>query len=167
MRVCKVCGNEKALTEFPPYTVRGKTGFRYTCRNCWNAKWSPVIAAHQNRYYDTNANLRERVKARALRSHRENPAAAQRRNAVYAERHPEKAAAKREVMLAVRSGRLLRQPCSVCGAKKADAHHDNYSQPLNVLWLCRTHHGERHRMLNRKKRAGNLLDGRTWLEYPR
>lgn len=46
---------------------------------------------------------------------------------------------------AIRDGRLVRQPCEVCGAEKTDAHHDDYSQPLAVRWLCRKHHGERHR----------------------
>ena len=46
---------------------------------------------------------------------------------------------------AIRDGRLVREPCEVCGAEKSDAHHDDYSQPLAVRWLCRKHHGEQHR----------------------
>lgn len=38
-------------------------------------------------------------------------------------------------------------PCSVCGATRGEAHHDDYSKPLDVVWLCRTHHWARHRML--------------------
>lgn len=46
----------------------------------------------------------------------------------------------------VRRGKLARQPCEVCGAAKAEAHHDDYSKPLNVRWLCRLHHLELHRL---------------------
>jgi hypothetical protein len=40
---------------------------------------------------------------------------------------------------------LDRKPCEICGAEKADAHHDDYSKPLDVRWLCETHHSEHHR----------------------
>jgi hypothetical protein len=39
---------------------------------------------------------------------------------------------------------LERQPCEVCGEPKTHAHHEDYSQPLMVRWLCRPHHEERH-----------------------
>lgn len=45
---------------------------------------------------------------------------------------------------AIASGRLIRQPCEACGAQTVEAHHDDYSQPLNVRWLCPTHHREHH-----------------------
>jgi hypothetical protein len=46
---------------------------------------------------------------------------------------------------AIRDGRLTRQPCEICGAANTDAHHDDYSLPLDVRWLCRKHHGQQHR----------------------
>lgn len=47
---------------------------------------------------------------------------------------------------AIARGELVRQPCEVCGAEKADAHHPDYSKPLDVMWLCRAHHiAEHHR----------------------
>lgn len=45
---------------------------------------------------------------------------------------------------AIRSGKLSRQPCFICG-KKAEAHHPDYSRPLSVTWLCPEHHKEAHR----------------------
>jgi ribosomal protein S27AE len=35
--------------------------------------------------------------------------------------------------------------CENCGAPDAHAHHDDYSQPLDVRWLCRACHGIEHR----------------------
>lgn len=53
--------------------------------------------------------------------------------------------ARSAVANAVRDGRLLREPCEVCGKEKVDAHHDDYSKPLQVRWLCRAHHAAHHR----------------------
>lgn len=44
---------------------------------------------------------------------------------------------------AVRRGELVKQPCEKCG-DKAQAHHPDYSKPLEVQWLCREHHMEAH-----------------------
>jgi hypothetical protein len=61
------------------------------------------------------------------------------------ERNPEKVKAQTAVSNAVRDGRLTRQPCEVCGNPKVDGHHEDYSKPLEVRWLCRAHHMELHR----------------------
>ena len=48
---------------------------------------------------------------------------------------------------ALRSGKLVRLPCEVCGNKKSEGHHESYSKPLDVKWLCRKHHYEEHKKL--------------------
>lgn len=45
---------------------------------------------------------------------------------------------------AIATGRLVRQPCEVCGASRVDAHHPDYSKPLEVRWLCRACHRAEH-----------------------
>lgn len=57
---------------------------------------------------------------------------------------PVKKRAGHIVYTEVRAGRLIPQPCEVCGAPKTDAHHDDYSKPLDVRWLCRIHHSREH-----------------------
>lgn len=52
--------------------------------------------------------------------------------------------ADRAVYGAIKSGRLVRQPCEVCGEYESEAHHDDYEQPLAVRWLCRSHHRAVH-----------------------
>jgi hypothetical protein len=43
------------------------------------------------------------------------------------------------------------EACSVPGCyEPAERHHPDYSDPLNVVWLCRKH----HRQLHREKRYG-------------
>jgi hypothetical protein len=50
------------------------------------------------------------------------------------------------VSLAISSGLLVPGPCEECGAdaKRNAAHHDDYSRPLDVRWLCSTHHAAWH-----------------------
>ena len=48
------------------------------------------------------------------------------------------------VALARYHGTLIPQPCEVCGATKVEAHHDDYSTPLEVRWLCSLHHHQQH-----------------------
>lgn len=55
-----------------------------------------------------------------------------------------KIAAKNAIRLAILTGKLRQQPCEVCGATVADAHHDDYSAPLEIRWLCRRHHTAWH-----------------------
>lgn len=46
---------------------------------------------------------------------------------------------------AIKSGKLIKQPCEICGTmKKLNAHHDDYTKPLKVRWLCIKHHHEWH-----------------------
>lgn len=49
------------------------------------------------------------------------------------------------VAVAIRTGRLRRMPCEVCGDKNTQAHHCNYNNLLDVHWLCRKHHIEWHK----------------------
>ena len=42
---------------------------------------------------------------------------------------------------AIDYGWLSKAPCEVCAEPRVDAHHVNYSEPYNVRWLCRRHHG--------------------------
>ena len=57
------------------------------------------------------------------------------------------------VAKALRKGRLTREPCEVCGAVHGvdgavlHAHHEDYSKPLDVVWLCRRHHRRLHAII--------------------
>jgi len=46
---------------------------------------------------------------------------------------------------ALRDGKIKRQLCLICGGK-AEAHHPDYSAPLDVVWLCPPHHKQTHAM---------------------
>jgi len=50
----------------------------------------------------------------------------------------------RQLHRAYKSGKIERQPCEICGAPDALAHHEDYSKPFDIKWLCTKHHSERH-----------------------
>jgi len=64
--------------------------------------------------------------------------------------NPEKRKAHMIVNHALRSGTINRHPCCVCG-NKAQAHHEDYSKPLEIIWLCSRHHADRHIEINEER----------------
>ena len=60
-------------------------------------------------------------------------------------RDKQKVRARLMVRHRIASGSIVRQPCEKCGKPKAHAHHDDYSKPLSIRWLCQLHHMEVHR----------------------
>ena len=70
------------------------------------------------------------------------------------------------VMQAVLDGTLIRQPCSRCGTVKAVAHHEDYSKPLDVIWLCLSCHRRRHIELDRQNGIAAIMGLRTTLSVP-
>lgn len=74
----------------------------------------------------------------------------------HAKKYPEKNSARMKLSNAVRDGKINPMPCEVCGNPTSEAHHDDYSKPLDVKWLCSKHHAERHvylRDIERRKKA--------------
>lgn len=60
-----------------------------------------------------------------------------------------KLAAHAQVRKALRTGGLKRGRCEVCGSFRVEAHHENYTAPLVVTWLCRSHHQQWHAALRK------------------
>lgn len=74
-------------------------------------------------------------------------------------RYPERVRAARKVQGAIRSGRLVRGACVLASEAcrgAIEGHHDDYSLPLEVRWVCRAH----HRQLDRERRVIDGLTGR-------
>ena len=45
----------------------------------------------------------------------------------------------------IKAGHLVKEPCEVCGKKTTvEAHHDDYTKPMDIRWLCKKHHDEWH-----------------------
>lgn len=65
-------------------------------------------------------------------------------NKRYRAKHPERMLAHSIVNNEIRRGRMKRMPCESCGEIKSHAHHDDYSKPLIVRWLCQKCHSIQH-----------------------
>ena len=141
MKRCCRCKEEKDLKEFNN-DKSAKDGLQYVCRICQNQC--------QKQYYQRNReNSKERMKQYQQRNREKiNQNKKQRYH-----RNPEKDKARSMLNRAVKSGKIHKPLyCSSCeGDKHLEAHHTDYSKPLEVLWLCRSCHVELHRGLRNKQ----------------
>ena len=55
--------------------------------------------------------------------------------------HAIKRKARQVIKYMIKSGRLLKEPCFLCGNPIAEAHHPNYNNPRYVVFLCDACHG--------------------------
>jgi hypothetical protein len=51
----------------------------------------------------------------------------------------------------VKNGMITKHPCYICGDIEAEAHHIQYDDPENVVWLCHKHHMNLHSQLRTQK----------------
>lgn len=46
----------------------------------------------------------------------------------------------------IKLGVLIKEKCEFCGTNEnIEAHHEDYSKPLDIKWFCRNHHREHHK----------------------
>lgn len=146
-KFCRQCQTEVCTADYYRHP-RTADGLMAVCKACHRANVRANRSANADYYREfdkARASLPHRVEAR--RDYQKTPegrAAANRAKRAYLDRNPIKRAAHIACGNAIRDGRLIRQPCEVCG-DGAQAHHDDYSKPLDVRWLCTTHHAEWHR----------------------
>ena len=141
MKKCKVCGKHDGEAEF-------YASISNHCKEHWRERVNEnrTSKADYYRSFDrARANLPHRVAARD--EYRKTVAFAiahRKASRAYKERHPERYAARSAVGNAIRDGKIDRLPCIICGGN-AEAHHPDYSMPLDVVWLCDTHHKQVHK----------------------
>lgn len=130
MKICTQCRCKKPLSAFyaHPETRDGRSG---KCKECTKIDVRKNYRKNRDYYqsYERQRWLRPERRKAALEYQRRRRAA-----------NPEKYRACNAVSNAIRDGRLTKAPCEVCGKSKVEAHHDDYSKPLEVNWLCRKHH---------------------------
>lgn len=106
--------------------------------------------AKERRHRSIEQQEKNRERARAW--YRNNKKRFYEYRANYEKENIDKITAQGEAKKAIARKELIRMPCEICGNTKTDAHHDDYSKPLEVRWLCRAHHKEWH-MTNRPARG--------------
>jgi hypothetical protein len=153
MKTCFKCNVEKSLDEFysHPATADGLLG---KCKQCTKNDVSKhrELNIEKVRAYDRRRGLTKERKLKNSERSKEirlsgDVDAINRLNECnrrYAEKYPLKKKAKAAVRSALKSGKLLKMPCQVCGNEKVHAHHEDYAKPLDVVWLCVQHHEDVH-----------------------
>lgn len=152
MKTCFKCGVSKPLSKFYKH-CRMADGHLNKCKECTKKDALKTRAENIDYYleYDrSRANLPHRVKLRKRIAEKwKTDPKLKKRSAILKKQWQEKNHIKRAAHVitgnALRSGKLIKQPCEICGKKKVDAHHEDYTQPLKINWLCRKHHVELHK----------------------
>lgn len=138
MKTCKKCNTDKPLEDF--YKMhKSRDGRMNECRECAKAR------SRRNRlasidYYRAYDRARGNRQSEAYLSE-------------YREKYPRKYKAHNKVNNAIRDKKLFREPCESCGAENSVAHHDDYSKPLDVRWLCQACHKQWHAKYGEGKNA--------------
>lgn len=165
MQVCIECGIEKDLqTSFYAHP-KTRNGYSCVCKDCHKGRMkrrrqeNTAVQEYDRFRYHNDPKRKAASKASARRSELANPERAAERKRKYAEnnrelisrrsyqwmkQNPEKKRAYEKVCDAIRGGHLSKQPCVVCGSINVHAHHEDYTKPLDVIWLCPQHHKDIH-----------------------
>jgi ribosomal protein S27AE len=151
MKKCKKCNIEKELTDF--YKNLGMAdGYLNQCIECVKAR----VNKHRNeniekaREYDRKrAMLPHRVEARNKYIKTPSGKESKRKTLLkYKKKYPMAYAAHIMFGNAIRDKKINKENnCSICKSNLfVDAHHDDYTKPFDVRWLCRKCHTEWHKV---------------------
>lgn len=165
----KICSRCRLLRPLDCFRLRPGTrnlyGVSSECRECerayrkengekfgayraeWLKKNREKQRSYSRRYYEKNREKRIQDAVEYARSRR---AATKKIEEKYRRENALKVKAREAVRKALREGTIKKLPCSVCESPLSQAHHPDYSKPLDVVWLCTKHHGERHRLSQMK-----------------
>lgn len=140
---CGTCKDFKPATNFYA-NKRTLLGIKSQCKGCHSAtsiaSRNADLARATNAAYMARAREADPERFRARERARTRPV-------------DHKVLARQEVNNAVKRGDLLKPTtCEGCGeSKKLTGHHDDYSKPLDVRWLCYSCHGKEHRVVEFKR----------------
>lgn len=135
MKICFKCGMAKKREDFYRHPKMGD-GLLGKCKECTkadvrrNRQERPEARAYDRRRYRENLKRRKDTEVRAKN---------------WRKKYPERYAAHTAVNNAIRDGKLKKGMCEVCGSENSQGHHDDYSKPLDVRWLCPIHHADVHK----------------------
>lgn len=158
MKTCKKCLKELPLSLFYKHKAM-KDGLLNFCTDCVKSrvKVHRQTNLEQIRKYDRVRGKTEERKQKAKGYVKKNKEQAVKIRNEWRKRNLIKTRAHVKVARAVRKGILSKKCCEVCSHEKVEAHHPNYNEPLNVMWLCTKHHAELHAQIREIERTKKSL----------
>lgn len=146
-RMCSQCITLKSSESFGRHK-NGKDGLRRECKECSVRLSREYRATEVGR--EKLIEYRESEKGRdvAYRADKKWKQSVQGKQWLIDNRgkYKEKTSARNKVNHAIKAGKLKRMPCEKCDTNKTEAHHDDYSKPLEVTWLCVACHNIFHNL---------------------
>jgi len=131
---CSLCKKIKPATlEYFKRDKAKNNGLSSWCRECTRAR----DRIYSRKYREENPEWKKD-------NNRKNTGLVKRLVAEYCEKYPERVKALSIFHRALYSGKIKRGECEICGSEKVDGHHQDYSKPLEVVWLCHRHHKQLH-----------------------
>lgn len=158
MKNCISCQKPRRISSFYAHSAMSD-GHLNKCKSCCreDATRNRNDRIEERRAYDRGrANKPSRVEARKRYAKtRSGIAAAKRAKAAWAERNRMKRQAHWALNNAVRDCKIFKPVhCDRCNSSfRLEGHHHDYSKPLEVEWLCDTHHKQVHKEEREKRRA--------------
>lgn len=145
MKKCKKCDIEKNEEDFNKwYKKTGSSGYRNYCKNC-DHLLNKIF--RENNKDVLKIKRRERTGASPKR-YCTDPIQQKRNEDVYRSqrRYPEKRAARLILNSYIKIGKVGKSnSCEMCLKKsRVEGHHEDYSKPLEVKWLCKRCHTDIH-----------------------
>jgi hypothetical protein len=132
LKQCSRCKESKPTDCFGVHRSK-PDGLATWCRDCKKAHSKATRAVYRKARLETQRKWQAANREKLIEYDRK-----------YAKKHPDKYKARQILKQEIKMGRIERKPCEVCGEVKVDGHHDDYTKPLEVRWLCRAHHTEAH-----------------------
>jgi len=153
MKKCATCGQTKGLTEYH-VDRRRRDGLRMSCKLCRCAKARAYHMEHRHEVSARKAADSTRIAAVRRRYYRNNAGRFAEYQRSRASMSPAKIKAASAIAQGVREGRIVRPSlCECCGSDPGtgrdgraliQAHHPDYSKPLDVVWCCPFCHSRFH-----------------------
>lgn len=143
-KVCLECREELPIEKFPEHLKRGKKARRPLCRECFNERSKGYNkSGREKRFKENPEKVREQKRQESRLRNQRHPEKMTAQTYKYWGEHPERYGLQNIVRLAVERGEIHKPgKCSMCPREgcKIEAHHPDYTKPLEVVWLCSSCH---------------------------
>jgi hypothetical protein len=133
IKKCSKCDIEKEISQFRR-DKNTKDGRRSACKDCTNIFDSiyrkNMTSEQRKKSHENHRKTHKKQIHEYLRKFRKD--------------NPQIYRAWEQVNSAVKRGKIVREPCEICGEENSHAHHEDYLKPFEIQWLCPLHHKEKH-----------------------